>query len=863
MQAPTPNAPTDDAAHAPRALVTRLTVAFNRRRAYPVGHPLVRSAEQQAYEELRAVLSHRPSVAFGVGRDELLIDDKPAEDAGAVARELAERLRLRGIGCVTFDTATTIESLQTALAWLASDPKAAAEGDLEQAPAMPGVSIAKIAYGRLALGDGATESATNVDAIWRALAAVALLNGTDEAVDGSPLMALTDVDDLRVTRTTAPGSRAGDSARGGAGSDAGGSARDARHASGAEDTRASDAGSGEHSAPGAMRDVTVIGGATRASDGSAGGGGGSGVGSGGGSGGGVGGGGTAEDGGPSSGEGSSSSTGVGGAGAGSGGAASGALGGGGAGDASGDGSASGAEDGVAIATDIALAATEPTEVAHAIERRIGGEGYAKRVAYVLLRVAGQVAQAPPEQRALLGERLRAVLSALKSSSLRAIIKSVGVGTEQRRFIAEMIDALPVAAIVEWLETAAQASGQDLSHHLLRIIGKLSSRAYAGGVSVRPDAESAFRGAAHELVRGWSLEDPNPVEHVALLDHISVFDHPVEQRALEDTGASRLVQLALEIDAFGEDTAAAVDELIRAGRVSDLYSWLIDAPGVDAASAIRAHLVSPAAVRAVLLRDPLDQATARTMLASLDQGAADILLDVLRDATGRTTRRMVYDRLRELGPAIAPLLTRRLDGAAWYFVRNLLALLRDLGSADGGQADATVLFHYLDHTHEQVRIEALRLLVADALTRDAAVRRALGDGSDRVVRVALEALSNVETATRRALAPELVQRLLKFIDAGEHADELVARAVRSLLDAAPSAVVRDALLGLTTRRTLVLRRLALVEARAPMLAALEVLAMRYGRDARGAQVIDLASRAADRRVRDAVLASTARPFAAAS
>jgi hypothetical protein len=480
-------------------------------------------------------------------------------------------------------------------------------------------------------------------------------------------------------------------------------------------------------------------------------------------------------------------------------------------------------------------------------------------------VADQVARAPAAQRAELGERLRRVLTALKTGSLRAIIKSVGVGAHQRRFIASVIDALPVGAIVEWLERAATASGQELSYHLLRIVGKLSSRAYDQTANAaRPAAESAFRGAAQELVRGWTLDDPNPVEHVALLDQISAFDQFQQSRPLEDTGAARLVQLALEVDIYGEDAEAATDELIATGHIGELLEWIASAPGATAAQAMQERLVSPAAVRSILLRESIDQSAARALLSSLSEAATSVLLDVLRDAGNRTTRRLVYDRLREFGPAIMPLLTARFDGAEWYFVRNLLALLRDIGHGSGDQSDATVLFPYLDHTHEQVRLEALRLLVAEPLTRDAAVRRVLDDRSVRVIRVALEALSATDSpSSRSTLAPELVQRLVRFIEARVHDPELVARAVRALVGASATGAMRDRLLGMVSRKTLVLRRLALVEPSPVVIAALEVLSLRYAKDAKVGAVIRLAMRASDRQLRDAVRTTPHPPLAAAS
>lgn len=805
MTAPSPLAPAAPAGNATQTLITRLTVAFNRRRSYPVTHPLVQQAETQAFDMIVAALALRPTVAIGVGRDELLLDGEALENPGASARELAERLRQRGVGGVTFDRGTTVESLRSALSWLA--PEAGEQPVKASELSIAGVTITPIAYGRLALGDNDQDGATDVNSIWRALASVALLAEVDDLGEDANRMDLSTAYTGGGAGKGKGGGKRRASGTGGTGA-VGGDGEDESDSDGDGDGEA-DGTEGEADAEGGTgirrgrRRVKFLrkdpDGSTRATDSEA-------------------------------------------------------------DDESDEDSFEEESD-----QDVSLIDAAPSDVAKAIDRRVTNEGYAKRVAFVLLRVADQVAHAPAAQRAELGERLRRVLGALKSGSLSAIIKSVGVGAQQRRFIASVIDALPVGAIVEWLERAASASGQELSHHLLRIVGKLSSRAYDSTVNVsRPVAETAFRGAAQELVRGWTLDDPNPVEHVALLDQISAFDHPQQSQSLEDTGAARLVQLALEIDVYGEDAEAATDELINAGRVADLVAWIDQAPGREAAQAIQHRLVSPAAIRSILLREPVDQTAARSLLAELQEPAANVLLDVLRDAGNRTIRRMVYDRLRDFGPAIAPLLTVRFDGAEWYFVRNLLALLRDLTRSSGEQSDAMVLFPYLDHSHEQVRLEALRLLVAEPLTRDAAVRRVLDDKSDRVIRVALEALSATDSPlARTTLSSELVHRLLRFIDVGTHGDELIARAVRALASAAPSAAMRDRLMGMVSRRTLLLRRLALVESSPIVVAALEVLTARYARDSRVAAVIGLAQRSSDRSIRDAVRPPSARSLAAVS
>ncbi len=750
-------------------LLTRLTVAFSRRRAYPESHPLVSTAESQAFETLVDVLSERGRLSLSVGKDELLVDDEPEPLVGGVARDLSDRLRQRGIASLVFDRAVSSESLGAAIAWLAIEPATTEDGVVArtEVPTLPGVTIGRIAFGRLALrNEMAPEDATN-GAIWRVLASIALDDESleDDGSAGDP-GALGGSGSGTLSRFGASRSRDG-AGRGGDTSDG---------ASLPGDTPDADAGTERASGPEARDDEHA------------------------------------------------------------------------------DSDAANAYD--------PLGDADPAEVAAAIERRLPREGYAQRVAFVLLRVADQVAHAPSAQRALLGARLRDVLGALQPASIATIITSIGAGADQRHFISQVVEALPVGAIIEWLETAARATGQQFSHHLGRLLAKLSTRAADTAASAA--GEGAFRDAAREMVREWTLETRASSAHIALLDQISRFEAAHTNQALPDAGAIRLVQIALEIDEWSVDAGDAAQRLLDDGGVAELLQWVTEAPGRTAAAALKELIVSPAALRATLLREPLDQGMARALLASLDERACDTLLDVLCEAEARTTRRLVYDRLREYGPSLAPLLASRLDGAPWYFVRNLLALMRDSTSVDGGAADVTgsALFRFLDHRHEQVRVEALRLLVADAAARDLAIRHALDDSSERVVRVAIEMLAmGGHAERRRALAPDLVQRLVRFIDAAAHGEELVARAVRALVDASPSPVVRDPLLALATRRTLVLRRLMLVDARPVVVAALEVLAARYAQDTKVTTVMALAARHQDARIRNAVKPAARRADAA--
>jgi hypothetical protein len=268
------------------------------------------------------------------------------------------------------------------------------------------------------------------------------------------------------------------------------------------------------------------------------------------------------------------------------------------------------------------------------------------------------------------------------------------------------------------------------------------------------------------------------------------------------------------------------------------------------------------VTAALLREPFDATAARSLLASTELASAPALLAALEQSGSRAARRMIFDRLREFGAAVAPLVRQQLDAAPpWYFVRNLLALLRDVSADVGDTATSSGLAHFmpfLDHAHEQVRIEALRLLLDDSAARERALRRALDDRSPRIVASAVGAAASMAAEGsprgRGVFTRDVAARLLQIAEDDAHDAEIQARAVRALAGA-PGPTVRDWLIAHVTRRTRVLRRVTLADARPTVLAALQVLAQGYAGDTRVAPVLALALEHADAR-RDAVQRSAA-------
>ena len=467
---------------------------------------------------------------------------------------------------------------------------------------------------------------------------------------------------------------------------------------------------------------------------------------------------------------------------------------------------------------------------------------ARRTAVALMELTNHGVTTTDEGRTLIGDQLLSLLDHLGRSSFAPIVKSLSDTDRQHKFVTQTIDVLPVGDAVTWLETAAAASEQTISHQMVRLMTKLSTVADS---THEPVNEGMFRDAARELVQGWSLADPNPAQHAELLDRIAGFER-VTRGGARRAGASssiiessRLVQMALELDSVGEDTVAAVESLLANGSGRPLMRWIADADGTPAATELRAIALSEKSIRQLLLTEPVDRLEARALLEELDVSAADTLIDVLGEAGSKGTRLLVRQRLAEFGEAITPRLMARLGDGPWYLTRNVLSLLHDTETQRRGEgAGAEAIVNLLGHTQVQVRLEAMRVLVGmGAEHRINALSRALRDDNERVVVVALQDLSDA-AAEHGELPPALVTQIMALVDAGAQSEPVRARAIRALA-ATRNDAVRDWLIGIVSRRTAIFRRLALAEPTLPAVSALHVLTRVYGDDPAAAKVMEVA------------------------
>ncbi len=184
-----------------------LSVAMHKHAIYPDGHPLLGAAAVALGRRLSPLLEQRPSIAFGVAPNQLVIEGVPTDTNNPVLRDLAFRLYKRGVGALKLMRGLEIEELGEVLKVVARDPPTTREDKIrhlspEHFSQWKNARIYALLYDQLELMDGESgdisyegESGTWAAQLWLALARHAMTEGDDVGppaaddlgFDGSPM----------------------------------------------------------------------------------------------------------------------------------------------------------------------------------------------------------------------------------------------------------------------------------------------------------------------------------------------------------------------------------------------------------------------------------------------------------------------------------------------------------------------------------------------------------------------------------------------------------------------------------------------------------------------------------------------------
>lgn len=483
-------------------------------------------------------------------------------------------------------------------------------------------------------------------------------------------------------------------------------------------------------------------------------------------------------------------------------------------------------------------------LARSIAEHQAEEAYDQVIVGYLLQLAEELKGAGSE-----ADRVRRQLDTLiremDEDTLTRLVTLGGDLSRRRRFVLDANQSLAVDSVVKVLRSAAEASEQTISNSMTRLLGKLATHADRGSGRVRTQANTALRENVSELIDEWQLADPNPDAYTTILDAMAhaapIFRVRVEREEDERSGARRIVEMALEVDAFGPTVERAVLDLIDEGETALLLSLVDRAPGESKLAPRLLDLVTdPRQVRRILSRGDIDADSLRRLVGAMGAAAIPILVHILADAEARSVRRTVFDVLAGLdAEAVGRAAMERLEDGRWFVVRNMLALLQRLDTLPTAFDPSA----WVTHGDERVRREALPLALRVPATRNRAITQALSDRDERVVRMGLLELRD---GVSEVLVPTVVSRVLK----ADRSDEIRALGVRCLRETR-SRLARDTLLGLATAGRTLFGRTRLAERGMVVISALEVLRRAWPNDDEVGEVVQAAARSKDPLIRRAV------------
>jgi hypothetical protein len=493
--------------------------------------------------------------------------------------------------------------------------------------------------------------------------------------------------------------------------------------------------------------------------------------------------------------------------------------------------------------------SEPSVVAKAIDENSGrAEAYDQVIVGYLLQIARELKTASGETADELKRRTSRLIASLKPGTLRRLV-SMGGNKEQRdQFVLDATHGMAVDAVLEIVKASADASGQSISHGLVRMLTKLATHAERGTELTRPRADTELREQVGRLLEDWRLEDPNPEAYGRVLEHLSISSHSESPRPTWAVAAEpeplRLVQMAIEAGAFGPLADRAIDESINAGQLSGLLEMIASPPegGQAGSDMLLARLTRPENLKGLFAGDRVDLSGLDSLLPRLTIEGYEPLLEALGSSPSRMVRRRLLELLSRTQVDIAPLIIARLKDERWYVQRNMLMLL-----ARARKVPATFsVVPWTQHPDARVRSEAIRLQLTLAPQRDLGIDAALNDPDPRIVHLGLTAIQDCP--------PEQVERVIDLALASDLGEDSRLLAVNAIAHERREDVLA-ALLQLSVGGRSLFGRTRLLPKTPVLVAVIRALATTWSKDSRAAGVLAAAARSSDPELRQALSPET--------
>jgi hypothetical protein len=462
----------------------------------------------------------------------------------------------------------------------------------------------------------------------------------------------------------------------------------------------------------------------------------------------------------------------------------------------------------------------------------------------LFQIARELTAPSSQAAEELKRRTARLIASLSPATLRRLLAMSGERQQRAQFVRDVTRGLPVQAVLAIVNASADASGQTISHGLIRMLTKLAAHAERGSDFARPRADTELREQIDRLLEDWRLDDPNPEAYGRVLEHLAgsrTDTSSSRSPAAAEPEPLRLLQMSLEAGAFGPLTDRAIDQAIAAGQLTALLELIGSPPegGKTGADMILARLTRPENLKGLLASDRFDASGLDHLLPRLSLEGYEPLLEALTSAPSRIVRRRLLDLLGRTPVDISPLIIARLNDERWYVQRNMLTLLARTRNVPQSFS-ATPWTHHAD---PRVRSEAIRLQLQLPHERDLGVNAALNDPDARIVHVGLTAIGDVAP-------PRFIDRVIDLALASDLGDDSRLLAVNSVARERREEVL-EALLQLSVGGRSLWGRIRLQPKTPVLVAVIRALATTWADEPRASGVLAAAARSSDPDLRQAV------------
>ncbi len=491
-------------------------------------------------------------------------------------------------------------------------------------------------------------------------------------------------------------------------------------------------------------------------------------------------------------------------------------------------------------------AAEPSAVARAIDENTSRD---QVIVEYLFQIARELRTASGESAEELKRQTSRLIASLQPGTLRRLLAMAGDPQKRAQFVLDITRGMPVDAVLAIVKASADASGQTISHGLVRMLTKLAAQAERGSDLTRPRADLELREQIGRLLEDWRLENPTPEAYGHMLEHLATSgvtdaSQPKWARAAAEPEPLRLVQMSLESGASGPLSDRAIDAAINGGQLIRLLEFIASPPehGKAAADRILARLTRPENLKGLFTSEQVDLAGLDHLLPRLSVEDYKPLLEVLGSSPSRLVRRRLLDLLSRTQVDIAPLIIERLTDERWYVQRNLLTLLGRIRTVP--QTFSAVPWTH--HAEARVRSEAIRLQLAMPHERDLGVDAALNDPDPRIVHLGLTAIHECP--------PAVIERVISLATASDLGVDSRVLAV-NLLARQRRREVLEALLRLSVGGRTLFGRTKLLPTTPLLIAAIRALAATWSDEPRAARALAAAARSSDLQLRQALSPQT--------